>query len=75
MDESIADGFYFTVRYGQMSGGELLKRLLYYGISAITLGNTGSAQPGLRACVSQTGAERFDELKQRLEAFNADFKV
>nr|WP_321408678.1 pyridoxal phosphate-dependent aminotransferase [uncultured Carboxylicivirga sp.] len=69
MDEPLADGFYFTIRYGQMSGGELLKELLYYGVSAITLGKTGSKQEGLRACVSQTGKERFAELKERLELF------
>jgi hypothetical protein len=69
MGEPLADGFYFTVRYGNMSGGELLKELLYYGVSAITLGKTGSKQEGLRACVSQTGKERFIELKERLEAF------
>ncbi|WP_244825775.1 aminotransferase class I/II-fold pyridoxal phosphate-dependent enzyme [Carboxylicivirga linearis] len=69
MNEPLADGFYFTVRYGNMSGGELLKELLYYGISAITLGKTGSKQQGLRACVSQTGKERFAELKERLELF------
>lgn len=72
MDEPLADGFYFTIRYGNMSGGELLKELLYYGISAITLGKTGSKQEGLRACVSQTGKERFGELKERLEAFKAN---
>jgi len=45
---------------------------LYYGISAITLGKTGSKQESLRACVSQTGKERFEDLRIRLEAFNAD---
>lgn len=72
MDKPLADGFYFTVRYKAMSGGELLKEMLYYGVSAITLGKTGSKQEGLRACVSQTGQERFGELKERLEAFQAN---
>ena len=50
----IADGFYFTVSYPRMTGGELLRELLYYGISAIGLGITGSVHPeGLRACVSR----------------------
>nr|WP_321451062.1 pyridoxal phosphate-dependent aminotransferase [uncultured Carboxylicivirga sp.] len=69
MNEPLADGFYFTIKYGNMSGGDLLRELLYYGVSAITLGKTGSKQQGLRACVSQTGKERFAELKERLELF------
>ncbi len=72
MEQPLADGFYFTVRYGTMTGGELLKEMLYYGVSAITLGKTGSKQEGLRACVSQTGQERFGELKERLESFKAN---
>lgn len=71
MDEPLADGFYFTIRYPGMTGGELLGKLMYYGISAITLGKTGSKQEGLRACVSQTGKERFAELEERLQAFHA----
>ena len=42
MDEPIADGFYFTIGYPGMKGGELIEKLLHYGISAITLGSTGS---------------------------------
>lgn len=72
-DEPLADGFYFTIGYPGCSGGELLERLLYYGISAIALNNTGSELEGLRACVSQTGKERFGELKERLEAFHAHY--
>ena len=72
MDEPLADGFYFTLSYKNLTGGQLLKKMLYYGISAITLGKTGSKKEGLRACVSQTGKERFDDLKMRLEAFAAD---
>jgi len=69
MDEPLADGFYFTIRYPGMTGGQLLGELMYYGISAITLGKTGSHQEGLRACVSQTSKERFAELETRLKAF------
>ncbi|WP_430809782.1 MULTISPECIES: aminotransferase class I/II-fold pyridoxal phosphate-dependent enzyme [unclassified Carboxylicivirga] len=72
IDQPLADGFYFTVSYKNLKGGQLLEKLLYYGISAITLGKTGSQQDGLRACVSQTGPERFDDLRKRLEAFHAD---
>jgi hypothetical protein len=44
MDDNvpIADGFYFTVHYPGFTGEELIEELLYYGISAISLSNTGS---------------------------------
>ena len=73
MDEPIADGFYFTISYPGMTGGELLKNLLYFGVSAIGLHITGSVTEGIRACVSQTGEERFGDLERRLEAFNKKF--
>jgi aspartate/methionine/tyrosine aminotransferase len=73
-DEPIADGFYFTVGYPGMTGGELLENLLYYGISAIALKNTGSEKEGLRACVSHVKREQFGELENRLKLFNENFK-
>ena len=72
-DEPIADGFYFTVCYPGMTGGGLLSRLLYYGISAITLKNTGSEREGLRVCVSHVNRAQFHDLEKRLKQFNADF--
>ncbi len=69
MNEPIADGFFFTLSYPGLTAGELLKTLLYFGISAIGLRITGSEKEGLRACVSQTGRERFGELEERLKAF------
>ncbi|MCL3778916.1 pyridoxal phosphate-dependent aminotransferase [Prolixibacteraceae bacterium JC049] len=74
-DELIADGFYFTVAYPGMTGGELLENLLYYGISAITLGNTGSEREGLRACVSHVNPNQFPQMKERLEQFHKDHPV
>lgn len=71
--EPIADGFYFTIGYAGMTGRELLNNLLYYGISAISLKNTGSEKEGLRACVSHVKREQFEELGKRLEQFNANF--
>lgn len=69
-DVPLADGFYFTVSYPGMSGSELLKELLHYGISTITLDITGSTRSeGLRICVSQTGPETYDTLRERLELF------
>ncbi|MDD2635837.1 MAG: pyridoxal phosphate-dependent aminotransferase [Bacteroidales bacterium] len=70
IDEDIADGFYFTISYPGMSGGELVKELLYHGISAISLDNTGSTRSeGLRACVSQINAEKMPILSERVNAF------
>ena len=48
-----------------MSGEELLKELLYYGISAITLSITGSERTeGLRACVSLAPLEQLPLLER-----------
>jgi aspartate/methionine/tyrosine aminotransferase len=71
-NELIADGFYFTICYPGMTGGELLHRLIYYGISAITLKNTGSEREGLRACVSHVSRDQFGDLEKRLKQFHAD---
>lgn len=72
-DQPIADGFYFTISYPGFTGVELVEELLYYGISAISLSTTGSDRhEGLRACVSLTGKERFDELADRLARFQGD---
>lgn len=72
LEEPIADGFYFTIIYPGFTGGNLTKEILYYGISAIPLRDTGSQKQGLRACVSQTGLERMPELEERLKRFAAD---
>jgi len=73
-DKVLADGFYFTFSYKNMTGSELLERLLYYGISAISLEITGSEHTeGLRACVSQTKPTQFKDLESRLQQFNKDF--
>jgi aspartate/methionine/tyrosine aminotransferase len=71
--EAVGDGFYFTVSYPGMSGGQLLSKLIYYGISAISLQITGSKRTeGIRACVSQVGHEQFNDLEQRLAQFRKD---
>jgi len=72
-EEPIADGFYFTIGYKGMTGGELLGNLLYHGISAITLRNTGSQKEGLRACVSHVKRDQFADLETRLKLFNENF--
>lgn len=69
MDEPIADGFYFTISYPGMTGGELMKELIYYGISAISLSTTGSNQEGLRACTSFIKDYQYIVLDERLALF------
>jgi aspartate/methionine/tyrosine aminotransferase len=72
-DQPIADGFYFTVAYPDLSGEQLCEELMYYGISAISLSNTGSERlEGIRACVSHVREEQLPVLQSRLEAFRAD---
>ncbi len=73
MDEPIADGFYFTLSYPGMTGNQLVENLLYFGVSAIALDNTGSEEEGIRACVSFVQPNQFEELEQRLKLFNAEF--
>ena len=69
-DLPLADGFYFTISYPGLSGSELLKELLYYGVSAISLDITGSERTeGLRACVSFARPEQFPEMEERLRLF------
>lgn len=72
-DNLLADGFYFTLAYPGMSGEELLKEFLYYGVSAISLAITGSERTeGLRACVSLVNRNQFPALEERLKAFKAN---
>jgi aspartate/methionine/tyrosine aminotransferase len=73
-DNPIADGFYFTFSYPGMEAEELLNKLVYYGISAISLLITGSERKeGIRACVSLVRRNQFPDLEYRLKKFNADF--
>ena len=69
-DKPLADGFYFTVAYPDMSSEELLHEFLYYGVSAISLSTCGSDRSeGLRACVSLTPRRQFPILEERLKLF------
>jgi aspartate/methionine/tyrosine aminotransferase len=72
LDVLVADGFYFTLSYPGLTGRDLLRELLYYGISAISLDITGSKREGLRACVSLVPRDIFPELGQRLKKFRDD---
>jgi aspartate/methionine/tyrosine aminotransferase len=72
-DKPIADGFYFTFSYPGFTSGELLRELLYYGISAISLIICGSDRvEGIRACVSLVKRAQFPDLDSRLKKFRED---
>jgi aspartate/methionine/tyrosine aminotransferase len=76
VDRPLADGFFFTLSYPGFSGARLLKELLYYGISAISLEITGSERSeGIRACVSQVHLDQLPMLEKRLKVFTRDFPV
>ncbi|MBR4994730.1 MAG: pyridoxal phosphate-dependent aminotransferase [Alistipes sp.] len=70
--QKVGDGFFFTIGYGKMSGGELLKELLYYGVSSISLSTTGSEQQGVRACTSRMREDLYEVMESRIKAFNED---
>ena len=72
-EEPVSDGFFFTIGYGSMSGAELLKNLLYYGISGIDLATTGSCRQGIRACSSNIRPHHYELLEERLRAFNENY--
>ena len=69
LDKPIADGFYFTIGYKQMTSGELARELMYYGVSAICLITTGSHQEGLRVCTSFIEDHQYQQLDERMSIF------
>lgn len=71
--EPLSDGFYFTVGYKDIEGGELLRLLFHYGVSAIVLSTTGSRKQGLRICSSAIEPRHYDMLEDRLKRFNEAF--
>ncbi|MBQ3581382.1 MAG: pyridoxal phosphate-dependent aminotransferase [Alistipes sp.] len=70
--QRVGDGFFFTIGYGKMTGGELLTELLYYGVSSISLSTTGSDQQGVRACTSRMRDDLYGVLEERMRAFKED---
>lgn len=70
--QPVGDGFFFTIGYGELSGGMLLRELLYYGVSSISLSTTGSEQQGVRACTSRMRDDLYDVLAERMKAFKED---
>jgi aspartate/methionine/tyrosine aminotransferase len=73
--QAVGDGFFFTIGYGDMDSGELLKELLYYGVSSIALNTTGSNQSGIRACTSRMRDELYEIMQERMKAFNMDHPI
>lgn len=73
--QKVGDGFFFTLGYPGLTGGELLCELMYYGVSSISLATTGSDQQGVRACTSRMREELYPVLEERMKAFRADHPV
>ena len=70
MEQTISDGFFYTVGYKNLSNRELLEALLRCGIIAIPLNTTGSGQSGIRVCVSRLLTdEDFRLLDEHLKLF------
>lgn len=70
IEQTISDGFFYTVEYKSMGNKELLEALLRCGIIAIPLNTTGSGQCGIRVCVSRLGNdEDFQRLDEHLKLF------
>ncbi len=70
--EDIADGFFFSLSYPGMTGGELASELIHYGVSSINLDTTGSLQPGVRACTSRMREDLYTVLDERMWQFHKD---
>ena len=75
VSQKVGDGFFFTIGYGSMEGGELLRELLYYGVSSISLALTGSGQKGVRACTSRMKDDLYPVLQERMKAFREDHPI
>ena len=70
MEQTISDGFFYTVGYKDMNNSQLLEALMRCGIIAIPLNTTGSGQSGIRVCVSRLmSTEDFELLDAHLRLF------
>ena len=72
VSEEIGDGFFFSLSYPGLTGGELAVELIHYGVSSINLDTTGSHQMGVRACTSRMRDELYPVLEERMKAFKED---
>ena len=73
--EEIADGFFFSLSYPGMTGGELVCELISYGVSSINLDTTGSLEHGVRACTSRMRDELYSVLEERMQMFHRDHPI
>jgi aspartate/methionine/tyrosine aminotransferase len=75
LDKPVADGFYFTIGYKDMTSGQLAQELMYYGVSGICLVTTGSDQEGLRVCTSFIEDHQYEQLEERMRVFEENNAV
>ena len=75
IDKDISDGFFFTIGRKGFTGDDLIAELVRFGISAISLGTTGSNQEGIRVCSSPMTEDLFPLLDERLKAFDETHPV
>ena len=66
LGNEIADGFYFTIRWKNLSGKRLLHNMLLFGLAGIPLSITGSSREGIRICVSLLKEDQLCELNKRV---------
>lgn len=71
--QEVGDGFFFTFGYKDWSGQKLVNKLIYYGVSAISLESTGAKREGMRGCASSIREAQYEQLDERLRKFNEDF--
>jgi hypothetical protein len=69
----VGDGFFFTFGYKDWTGEKMVNKLIYYGISAISLASTGAKREGMRGCVSCIREDQYELLNQRLALFHRDY--
>lgn len=74
LHDDIADGFYFTIARKGISSSDLVRLLLEYGISTMSLKLTGSNKPGIRVCVSMISKTQIPELHKRLSLLSEHIK-
>lgn len=71
--QAVGDGFFFTFGYKDWSGAKLVNKLIYYGVSAISLESTGACREGMRGCASSIREDQYEQLEERLRKFNEDY--
>ena len=69
----VGDGFFFTFGYKDWTGKKLVNKLIYYGVSAISLESTGAKREGMRGCASSIREDQYEQLEERLCKFNEDY--